>query len=190
MQLDLWVPAPRGSGVPAVPRECLPVRQAQGREPQPAEDAGRRRPARGPGRRPGGGGARPAPRPDAAGVPASREALSLLREAAGLLTDAHHATEPARRYPLAYLAALRGGAAALALRPRARPRRGEPRDVWHRLTEAEPELAEWAAFFASCSRTRTAVEAGIERLVDRDTADELLHRSELFVRRVQELLPR
>nr|WP_168170488.1 SAV_6107 family HEPN domain-containing protein [Pseudonocardia sp. EC080625-04] len=135
-----------------------------------------------------GGGRRAAPRRGP--VPPSRDALARLRQAADQLAQAHHEPEPVRRYPAAYLAALRAGAAVLAMRARPRPRRGAPRDVWGLLAEVAPELGEWASFFASCSRTRTAAEAGIDRLVDRRAADDLLRQAEQFVARVQLLLPR
>ncbi|MEQ3552247.1 SAV_6107 family HEPN domain-containing protein [Pseudonocardia nematodicida] len=146
-----------------------------------AAGSGTGRPARPTGR--AAPGRRPVP-------PPSRDALALLRQAADQLAEAHRQTEPVRRYPAAYLAALRAGAAVLAMRARPRPRRGAPRDVWRLLTEVAPELEEWAAFFASCSRTRAAAEAGIERLVDRRGADDLLRQAEQFVTRVQQLLPR
>ncbi|WP_093347133.1 SAV_6107 family HEPN domain-containing protein [Pseudonocardia ammonioxydans] len=113
----------------------------------------------------------------------------MLRQAADQLAEAHREPEPVRRYPAAYLAALRAGAAVLAMRARPRPRRGAPRDVWRLLAEVAPELEEWAVFFASCSRTRAAAEAGIDRLVDRRGADDLLRQAEQFVARVQLLLP-
>jgi hypothetical protein len=56
------------------------------------------------------------------------------------------------------------------------------------LAEVAPELGEWAAFFASCSDTRAAAEAGISRLVGRREADDLLRQSEQFVGIVRELL--
>ncbi|WP_226358470.1 SAV_6107 family HEPN domain-containing protein [Pseudonocardia sp. ICBG601] len=148
--------------------------------------------------RPGGGPARPAgetARPAAplgspAPAPPSRDALGLLRQAAEQLAEAHRETEPLRRYPAAYLAALRAGAAVLAMRARPRTRRGAPRDVWRLLAEVAPELEEWAAFFAGCSRLRIEAEAGIGRHVDRRAADDLLRQAEQFVTRVQLLLPR
>lgn len=174
-------------------------------------DGGAVRPAGGPARptvgstvvpggsaRPGGGPARPAgetARPAAplrspAPAPPSRDALGLLRQAAEQLAEAHRETEPLRRYPAAYLAALRAGAAVLAMRARPRTRRGAPRDVWRLLAEVAPELEEWAVFFAGCSRLRIEAEAGIGRHVDRRAADDLLRQAEQFVTRVQLLLPR
>lgn len=113
--------------------------------------------------------------------PVSRAALALLRQAGDGLAEAHREADPLLRYPAAYLAALRAAAAVLAVRTRPRPRRGAPRDVWNLLAGVAPELGEWAAFFASCSDTRAAAEAGIARLVSRRDADDLLRQAEQFV---------
>lgn len=118
------------------------------------------------------------PRPPVA--PASRSAMSLLRQAADGLAEAHRADDPLLRYPAAYLAALRAAAAVLAIRARPQPRRGT-RNVWQLLAEVAPELGEWAAFFASCSGTRAAAEAGLDRLVGRRESDDLLRQAEQFV---------
>jgi hypothetical protein len=61
--------------------------------------------------------------------------------------------------------------------------------VWRLLAEVAPELAEWAAFFASCSDTRAAAEAGIARLVGRRDADDLLRQAEQFVGIVRGMIP-
>ncbi len=122
-------------------------------------------------------------------APASRTALGLLRQAGDGLAEAHREADPLLRYPAAYLAALRAAAAVLAVRARPRRRRGAPRDVWNLLAEVAPELGEWAAFFASCSDTRAAAEAGIARLVGRRDADDLLRQSEQFVGIVRTLVP-
>ncbi|GAA1837361.1 hypothetical protein GCM10009836_15000 [Pseudonocardia ailaonensis] len=121
-------------------------------------------------------------------VPVSKAALGLLRQAAECLMDGHRAPEPLLRYPAAYLAALRAGAAVLAMRAVPDQRRGRPRSVWQLLGEVAPELTEWAAFFASCSDTRAAAEAGISRLVTRREADDLLRQAEQFVGIVRDLL--
>lgn len=146
------------------------------------------------GRRSGGaetarrpGPARPGPRP--AEAPTSRAALGLLRQAADGLAEAHRVEDPLLRYPAAYLAALRAGAAVLAVRARPQPRRGATRNVWHLLAEVAPEFGEWAAFFASCSATRAAAEAGIARLVGRREADDLLRQAEQFVGLVTASVP-
>jgi hypothetical protein len=135
--------------------------------------------------RPPPGRSAPAPRP----APTPRAALALLRQAADGLAEAHRDDDPLLRYPAAYLAALRAAAAVLAVRARPAPKRGASRNVWHLLAEVAPELAEWAAFFASCSDTRAAAEAGITRLVGRREADDLLRQSEQFVAIVAASIP-
>jgi len=151
-----------------------------------------RRPAAG---RPAGGrpatgrAAAPGPAAPAPAAPTSRAALGLLRQAGDGLAEAHRESEPLLRYPAAYLAALRAAAAVLAVRAKPRPRRGAPRDVWNLLAEVAPELGEWSAFFASCSDTRAAAEAGISRLVGRRDADDLLRQAEQFVGIVRTLVP-
>ncbi|GAA5119411.1 SAV_6107 family HEPN domain-containing protein [Pseudonocardia adelaidensis] len=128
-------------------------------------------------------GCRPAP------APTSRAALGLLRQAADGLAEAHGTEEPLLRYPAAYLAALRAGAAVLAVRARPQPRRGATRNVWELLAEVAPEFAEWAAFFSSCSDTRAAAEAGIARLVGQRDADDMLRQAEQFVGLVTASVP-
>lgn len=120
--------------------------------------------------------------------PPPRAALALLRQAAEGLAEAHRVPEPLQRYPAAYLAALRAAAAVLAVRARARPR-ARTRNVWALLAEVAPEFGEWAAFFASCSATRAAAEAGIDRLVGRRDADDLLRQAEQFVGIVTAVIP-
>jgi SAV_6107-like HEPN len=122
-------------------------------------------------------------------APTSRSALSLLRQATAGLAEAHRQPEPLLRYPAAYLAALRAGAAVLAVRARPQPKRGASRNVWQLLAEVAPEFGEWAVFFASCSDTRAAAEAGIARLVGQREADDLLRQSEQFVRLVAASIP-
>jgi hypothetical protein len=127
--------------------------------------------------------------PAVAAAPTGRSAIMLLRQAADGLAEAHRESDPLQRYPLAYLAALRAAAAVLAMRTRPQPRRGSTRNVWQLLAVVAPELAEWAAFFASCSDTRAAAEAGISRLVGRRDADDLLRQAEQFVGLVGTVVP-
>ena len=122
-------------------------------------------------------------------APTPRAALALLRQAADGLAEAHRTEDPLLRYPAAYLAALRAGAAVLAVRAKPAPKRGATRNVWHLLAEVAPEFAEWAAFFASCSATRSAAESGISRLVGRREADDLLRQAEQFVALVTTSIP-
>jgi len=134
----------------------------------------------------------PAPRGvrgPAIAAPTARSALVLLRQAADGLAEAHLEDDPLLRYPAAYLAALRAAAAVLAVRTRPQPRRGSTRNVWHLLAVVAPELEEWATFFASCSDTRAAAEAGIARLVGRREADDLLRQAEQFVGLVGSMVP-
>lgn len=141
----------------------------------------------------GRGAARP-PRPRAGGppvatAPTARSALALLRQATDGLSEAHREVDPLQRYPLAYLAALRAAAAVLAVRTVPRPRRGSTRNAWQLLAAVAPELAEWAAFFASCSDTRAAAEAGITRLVGQRDADDMVRQAEQFVGLVRDVVP-
>jgi hypothetical protein len=115
---------------------------------------------------------------------------SCLLRAAESLSDAVASRDVAERYACAHVAALRAAAALLAARARPTPaRRRKQKNAWVLLAEVAPELGEWAAFFASCSATRAAAEAGISRLVDRRAADDLLRQAEQFVGLVTELLP-
>lgn len=140
------------------------------------------------GPRPRAGPASPVPSQRMPAAPISGAALGLLRQACDGLGDAHRDADPLRRYPAAYLAALRAAAAVLAVRARPAPRRGESRNVWRLLAEVAPEMAEWAAFFAACSDTRAAAEAGIARKVGRRDADDLLRQAEQFVGIVREVV--
>lgn len=121
-------------------------------------------------------------------VPVPQAARDQLRQAAESLAEAHRCHDPLARYPAAYLAALRAAAAVLAGRGRPRPRRGRNQSVWFLLADAAPELAEWAAYFAACSTTRAAAEAGIVRLVSQRDADEVLRQAERFVEMVGDIV--
>ncbi|HYH32692.1 MAG TPA: SAV_6107 family HEPN domain-containing protein [Pseudonocardia sp.] len=163
------------------------ITTAAARVPKPRTPSGARAASAAAGPTGGRPPARPGPRP--AEAPTSRAALGLLRQAADGLAEAHRVEDPLLRYPAAYLAALRAGAAVLAVRARPRPRRGATRNVWQLLAEVAPEFAEWAFFFASCSDTRAAAEAGIARLVGRREADDLLRQAEQFVGLVTASVP-
>ncbi|WP_169747998.1 SAV_6107 family HEPN domain-containing protein [Pseudonocardia acaciae] len=120
--------------------------------------------------------------PTMAHPPPPPAALALLRHAEAGLAEAERLADPSRRYAEAHLAALRAGAAVLAVRaqPDGGRRRGG-RSVWHLLTGVAPELAEWAAFFAAGSATRAAAEAGITRLVTERSADDLVRQAGQFI---------
>ncbi len=111
---------------------------------------------------------------------ASDSALSLLAQAGSDLATAEREEDAAERFATAYLAALRAAAALLAQRGRPHRARSRPMSVWTLLSSVAPELREWAAFFASCSGTRAAVQAGITRAVSTRSADDLVRQSGQF----------
>lgn len=105
---------------------------------------------------------------------------TLFDQARRSLLDAEYAAGPVDRYAQAHLAALRAAAAVLAARARPR-RRSRPTSAWVLLATVAPELAEWSAFFAATSATRSAVEAGVRRLVTDRDADDLLRQASEFL---------
>jgi hypothetical protein len=121
----------------------------------------------------------PIPLPTA--PPPSPAALSLLRQAELGLYEAERTADPCRRYVAAHLAALRAGAAVLAVRAQPTRRARSGRSVWQLLPSVAPELSEWAAFFAECSSTRSLAEAGVRRAVTERSADDLVRQSGHFL---------
>lgn len=112
-----------------------------------------------------------------------------LTDSRSCLAEASAARTPASRYVAAHLAALRAAAAILAARPRPMEgRRRRLRSAWELLPEAEPQLAEWAAYFAVSADKRAKAEAGMVRGVSAADADELLAESERFVTTVESIL--
>ncbi|MFD2473932.1 SAV_6107 family HEPN domain-containing protein [Amycolatopsis silviterrae] len=124
--------------------------------------------------------------------PAPPEAVTLLSQANRGLDHAENERDPAERFIGAYLAALRGAGAVLAVRGRPRRGRSRPASGWVLLDAVAPELREWSAFFAANSETRAAAEAGITGRVDAELAAGLLQATAQFlelVRRVVHGLP-
>ncbi|MGH3753041.1 MAG: SAV_6107 family HEPN domain-containing protein [Pseudonocardiaceae bacterium] len=120
----------------------------------------------------------PLPRNRRAHRPSAADAL--LDQARQGLLDAEYAAHPVDRYSHAQLAALRAAAAVVAAR--ARPdRRARPASAWVLLAKVAPELAEWSAFFAAASATRTAAESGVRRLVTTRDADDLIRQAGEFL---------
>ncbi|MFI7442147.1 SAV_6107 family HEPN domain-containing protein [Nonomuraea indica] len=112
-----------------------------------------------------------------------------LTDSRSCLAEATTARTPASRYVAAHLAALRAAAAILAARPRPMEgRRRRLRSAWELLPEAEPQLAEWAAYFAVSAAKRARAEAGMVRSVSAADADELLTEAEKFVTTVEGIL--
>ena len=118
-------------------------------------------------------------------------ALNLLDGSSESLTEASHAVQVRERYLTAHLAALRAGAAVLAIRgPRlvgvARPS-GGPRNLWELIPAVAPELREWADFFAHSTARRWAVDEGRDLVTARD-ADDLLRQAQDFLHLVRTTL--
>ncbi len=111
--------------------------------------------------------------------PVPQAAYDLLAEASLGLGRACAAVEPADRYALSHLAALRGAAALLAAR--ARPSRGRRGSVWTLMSRVAPEYEEWAAFFAAGSAKRQAVQAGLPARVTGREADDLARQVAVFL---------
>lgn len=127
-------------------------------------------------------------------------ALDLLAQAQHNLDEAATLETPNERYATAHLAALRTAAAVLAVRGRPEleaARRGGPprrtrrpgiRSAWEALPEVAPELAEWAAHFASGAPRRARAEAGIEGAASWREADDLVRDAGVFLRLVERML--
>lgn len=107
-------------------------------------------------------------------------ALELFERAEAELVAATFSQEPDARFRHAHLAALRTGAAVLAVLGRPSGR-GMPRSVWGLLPRVAPELAGVAAFFASGAPAREAIEAGLPSVVGEDRADAVLAAAEDFL---------
>lgn len=107
-------------------------------------------------------------------------ARTLFEQARRALLDAEYSAHPVDRYAQAHLAALRAAAAVLAARARPR-RRSRPTSAWVLLATVAPELAEWSAYFATTSATRSAAEAGVRRLVTTRDADDLVRQAGEFL---------
>ena len=123
------------------------------------------------------------------GPKVSRTALAHLTDARACLADAALATSPADKYINAHLAALRAAAAILAARPQLNDgRRRRLRSAWELLPEVQPELAQWAAYFAVSAKKRAAAEAGLVHLVSSHDAEELITEARAFVTIIESTL--
>ena len=111
---------------------------------------------------------------------------SYLDRAAASLREAITSTSVPERYAHAHVAALRATAALLAARAQPAPaRRRRQKNAWVLLAEVAPELAEWAAFFASGADKRAAAEAGSRRAVTEREADDLVRDADRFLALVE-----
>ncbi|WP_308210728.1 SAV_6107 family HEPN domain-containing protein [Nonomuraea thailandensis] len=131
-----------------------------------------------------------APRPrDTPGPRLSPAVRAHLTDSRSCLAEATGARTPASRYVAAHLAALRAAAAILAAHPRpTEGRRRRLRSAWELLPEAEPDLAQWASYFADTAAKRAAAEAGMVRRISAADADEILAEAETFVSTVEGIL--
>lgn len=116
---------------------------------------------------------------------ASRSVVSLLNQANRELLDAEWEPDSGHRFVAAYTAGLRAAAAMLALRGRPHRGRAKPTSAWVLLERVDPELAEWAEFFANASSTNAAIQSGITRVVTPKAADEFVRRAGQFVALVE-----
>ncbi|WP_026421495.1 SAV_6107 family HEPN domain-containing protein [Actinokineospora inagensis] len=100
-------------------------------------------------------------------------AVTLLRQAELGFAAVSPDAAPAHLFTESYLCALRAAAALLSARGRPHRGRAKPTSVWTLMSSVAPEMREWAAFFASCSATRAAVQAGITSRVGPRAAEDL-----------------
>jgi len=112
----------------------------------------------------------------------------LLRRADGLLMQAAGEKDPRERFRTAYLAALRGAGAVLAFTWIVAARRARSRSAWVLMQRAAPEFVMWADYFSARSETRAALEAGFDRHIDDQQADEFSSRVGAFLHDVEDLL--
>lgn len=112
----------------------------------------------------------------------------LLDRADGLLLRAAGESDPRERFRTAYLAALRGAGAVLALTGADRAPRARSRNAWVLMQQAAPEFVMWSDYFSSYSETRAALEAGLERPVDARLADEFASRVGAFLHDVEDAI--
>lgn len=112
----------------------------------------------------------------------------LLRRADGLLMEAAGERDPRERFRVAYLAALRGAGAVLALTGADTAPRARSRNAWVMLQRAAPEFVMWVDYFSGHSATRAALEAGLPRAIDDVAADEFSSRVAAFLHDVEDLI--
>ncbi|WP_082468838.1 SAV_6107 family HEPN domain-containing protein [Sciscionella sediminilitoris] len=108
-------------------------------------------------------------------------AVPLLREADRALLEAEWEAEPTGKFTSAYLAALRGAAAMLALRGRPHRGRSKPTSAWLLLSKVAPELGEWAEIFAAVSPVNAAVSAGIHKPMTPGFAEDMVRKTGQFL---------
>lgn len=108
----------------------------------------------------------------------------LLGQAQAVLAESA-AADPAERFRLAHLAALRTAAALFAVRGRPAGTRRRLVSAWVLLEAVAPEYADWAAYFAAGAAARAAVEAGALSAVTTRDADDQLRAAQEFLALVE-----
>lgn len=117
--------------------------------------------------------------------PTDRQVVTLLQRARAYLNQARTAQDPAERFRLSHLAALRCAAALVADRGRPANARRRLLNVWVLLEAVAPEYRGWARYFAAAAGPRAQVEAGLPGVVDARQADEQLRTGVNFLRTVE-----
>ncbi|GAA5058795.1 SAV_6107 family HEPN domain-containing protein [Nocardia callitridis] len=124
----------------------------------------------------------------AGSVGGSGKAGTLLARADGLLVQAAGERDPRERFRTAYLAALRGAGAVIAVTGADATPRARSRSAWALMQRAAPEFVMWADYFSARSEIRAALEAGLDRAIDDAEADEFASRVGAFLYDVEDLL--
>lgn len=114
-----------------------------------------------------------------------RQVAILLAGARAYLAEARRAEDPAERFRLSHLAALRCAAALVADRGRPASARRRLVSVWVLLEAVAPEHSGWARHFAAAAVARAEVEAGLPGAVDVRRADEQLRIAADFLHTVE-----
>jgi len=123
-------------------------------------------------------------RPARPGAPPA-DALALAEQARAVLGEAAVTVDVGERFRLCHLAALRAGAAVLAVRGRPAAARRRLVSVWLLLESVAPEYADWARHFAAGAPLRAAVEAGARHAVSARQADDQYRAAAQFLHLVE-----
>ena len=110
----------------------------------------------------------------------------MLDRADALLLQSTAEGDSRERFRVAYLAALRGAGAVLAMTGADRAPRARSRNAWVLMQQAAPEFVMWADYLSSFSEDRAAVEAGVGRQIDARWADEFASRVGAFLHDVED----
>jgi hypothetical protein len=126
--------------------------------------------------------------PTLPGMLTRRSPFGLVAQAHAVLADAEASDDPADRFRLAHLAALRAAAAVVADRGGPVAGRRKLVSVWPLVQRVAPDLAHWAGYFAAGAPTRAAAEAGASSAVSPRAADDEVQAARQFLAEVQNSL--